>query len=112
MNIMYVTVTERTSEIGLRKALGANSKDIVNQFLVEALLITFWGWLIGVIFGLVIAWFLIYLAGNFGINLAFFFPWDGILVAVLFSLLSGFLFGYRPAKKASKLDPVEAIRKE
>lgn len=112
MNIMYVTVSERTPEIGLRKALGANSKDIVSQFLVEALLITFWGWLIGVIFGLIIAWLLIYLANNFGINLLFIFPWTGILVAVIFSLICGFLFGLRPAKKAAKLDPVEAIRKE
>jgi putative ABC transport system permease protein len=112
MNIMYVTVTERTPEIGLRKSLGANYKDIVSQFLVEALLITFWGWLIGVIFGLAIAWLLIYLANSFNISLIFVFPWDGVLVAILFSLLSGFLFGFRPAKKAAKLDPVEAIRTE
>jgi len=68
--------------------------------------------LIGVIFGLAIAWLLIYLANSFNISLIFVFPWDGVLVAILFSLLSGFLFGFRPAKKAAKLDPVEAIRTE
>ncbi len=112
MNIMYVTVSERTPEIGLRKALGANSKDIVSQFLVEALLITFWGWLIGVGLGLGIAWLLIYLANDFGIYLTFIFPWTGVLVAVIFSLICGFLFGFRPAKQAARLDPVEAIRTE
>jgi putative ABC transport system permease protein len=112
MNIMYVTVTERTPEIGLRKSLGANSKDIIYQFLIEALLITFWGWLLGVIFGLIVSWFLIYLANDFGINLIFIFPWQGVIVAVIFSIFCGFLFGIRPAKSASKLDPVEAIRTE
>ncbi len=112
MNIMYVTVSERTPEIGLRKSLGANSKDIIYQFLIEALLITFWGWLLGVIVGLAVSRALIYLANDFGINLIFIFPWQGIIVAVIFSIICGFLFGIRPAKAASKLDPVEAIRTE
>lgn len=112
MNIMYVTVSERTPEIGLRKSLGANSKDIIYQFLIEALLITFWGFLLGIIVGLAISWLLIYLANDFGVNLVFIFPWQGIIVAFIFSIICGFLFGIKPAKSASRLDPVEAIRKE
>lgn len=112
MNIMYVTVSERTSEIGLRKSLGATSKDIIYQFLIEALLVTFWGWLIGVLIGLAISQLLIYLANNFSLALVFIFPWQGVIIAFIFSILCGFIFGLRPAKSAAKLDPVEAMRSE
>lgn len=112
MNIMYVTVTERTPEIGLRKALGATKTDITWQFLIESLLITFWGWFLGVIFGLIGAYALVAVASNFGLNFSFTFPLQGILVSFAFSLLCGFLFGFQPAKRASLLDPVEALRSE
>ncbi len=112
MNIMYVTVTERTPEIGLRKALGAQKSDITWQFLIEAILITFWGWLLGIIIGVAGSYGLTILASNFGVNFSFVFPLDGIIVSFLFSLLCGFLFGFQPAKRASKLDPVEALRTE
>lgn len=112
MNIMYVTVSERTPEIGLRKALGATKSDITWQFLIESVLITFWGWFLGVIIGLLGSYGLTVLAASFGIRFAFIFPSQGILVSFIFSLLCGFLFGFQPAKRASKLDPVEALRAE
>lgn len=112
MNIMYVTVTERTPEIGLRKAMGATAKDVVRQFLIESLLITFWGWLLGVVFGLAVAYLLSLIAQYFGIDWYFIFPLSGVLASLGFSLVCGLLFGYRPAKQASKLDPVAALRTE
>lgn len=110
MNIMYVTVSERTPEIGLRKALGANYHDIVEQFLMEAMLITIWGFIIGTIVGLLLAWILSIVASHFGIEWSFIFPWLGIGTALIFSVICGLLFGLRPAQKAAKLDPVEALR--
>ncbi|HNW55742.1 MAG TPA: ABC transporter permease [bacterium] len=112
MNIMYVTVSERTPEIGLRKALGATYHDIVSQFLIESVLITFWGAIIGIVLGIVVAWLMSLLANHFGIVWNFSMPWSGILTALIFSLASGLLFGLSPAKKAAKLDPVEALRTE
>lgn len=109
MNIMYVTVSERTPEIGLRKALGATYRDIVSQFLIESVLITFWGAIIGVVFGLIIAWLMSLLANRFNIVWNFTIPWSGIVTALIFSLSCGLLFGLRPAQKAAKLDPVEAL---
>lgn len=112
MNIMYVTVTERTPEIGLRKALGATGSDITWQFLIESVLITFWGWFLGVIIGVAGSYGMALTAASFGINFAFIFPLEGIIISFIFSLLCGFLFGFQPARRASKLDPVEALRAE
>lgn len=112
MNIMYVTVTERTPEIGLRKALGATRRDVVWQFLIEALLITFWGWLLGVIIGVIASYLLTIVAQYLNIIWQFSFPWQGIGFSFLFSIICGLMFGYRPAKQAAKLDPVEALRTE
>lgn len=112
MNIMYVVVSERTKEIGLRKALGARKKEVVRQFLIEALLITFWGWFLGSILGLILSRVLIIVANNYGVNLEFIFPLSGLIVAFIFSISCGLIFGLKPAKKASKLDPVEAMRIE
>jgi putative ABC transport system permease protein len=112
MNIMYVTVTERTPEIGLRKAMGATAKDVVRQFLIESLLITFWGWLLGVVLGLLFSYLLTLVAQYFQIDWFFSLPLDGIVVSLLFSLACGLLFGYRPAKQAARLDPVTALRTE
>ena len=112
MNIMYVTVSERTPEIGLRKALGATEKDITLQFLVEAILITFWGWLIGVVFGLIVSVLLSYIANAFNLGWEYAFPFQGILVSLLFSITCGLLFGLRPARQAAKLDPITALRQE
>jgi len=112
MNIMYVTVSERTPEIGLRKALGATYRDIVSQFLVESILITIWGSLIGIIFGLIMAWILSLAANYVGLVWHFTIPWSGVITAIIFSLACGLLFGIRPAQKAAQLDPVEALRAE
>lgn len=112
MNIMYVTVSERTPEIGLRKALGAKKGDITWQFLIESVLITFWGWLLGVIFGLILAYILALIANRFGLNWKFIFPFQGIFISLLFSLGCGFLFGIKPAQQASRLDPITALRQE
>lgn len=112
LNIMYVTVTERTPEIGLRKALGANEKDITYQFLIESVLITFWGWILGIFFGVGGSFIIYKLALTYSLKIAFVFPFQGILISFIFSLVCGLLFGFRPAKRASKLDPVEALRAE
>lgn len=112
MNIMYVTVSERTPEIGLRKALGATYRDIVGQFLVEAVLITIWGSFIGILLGIILSWLLSLTANHFGIVWHFTMPWLGIVTAIIFALSCGLLFGLRPAQKAAKLDPVEALRAE
>lgn len=112
MNIMYVTVSERTPEIGLRKALGADSRDITWQFLIEAVLITFWGWILGAILGLLLAYVIALIANSFGLNWQFSFPLQGIVVSLIFSIGCGFLFGFRPARQASRLDPITALRQE
>ncbi len=112
MNIMYVTVTERTPEIGLRKAMGATKIDITWQFLIEALLITFWGWLLGTIFGVLISYLLSVIANYVGLSWSFIFPLQGILISFIFSIGCGLIFGWRPARQAAKLDPITALRVE
>ncbi len=112
MNIMYVTVTERTPEIGLRKALGATKSDIAYQFLFEAVMITFWGWLLGTIIGLLAAYGLSLVANYAGLSWNFSFPFQGVFISWIFSLGCGLLFGLRPARQASKLEPIVALRAE
>ncbi len=112
MNIMYVSVTERTFEIGLRKAVGAKNKDILLQFLSEAVLLTFLGGVFGIIFGVMIA-FLIYLvaiANNF--KWVFSIPISSIILSLGFSAFIGIVFGLYPAKRAANMDPIVALRKE
>jgi putative ABC transport system permease protein len=107
MNMMLTTVTERTREIGLRKAIGAKRKDINKQFLIEAIVLTFTGGLIGIILGSGIAFFINY----FGILQAA-VSIKSILLAFGVSALIGIIFGYYPAQRASKLNPIEALRYE
>lgn len=107
MNIMLVSVSERTKEIGLRKALGANNKAIRNQFLVESVVITELGGLIGIILGISLGNLVsIFTEGPFVI------PWLWISLAITVSLFVGLLSGLFPAIKASKLDPIESLRFE
>ncbi len=105
MNIMLVSVTERTREIGLRKALGATSKNIRNQFLLEAIVICQLGGLGGIILGL--------LLGNLvalGLGSGFIAPWNWIVMAFIVCIVVGLVAGLYPANRASKLDPIEALR--
>ena len=112
MNIMLVTVTERTSEIGLRKALGARKMDIMIQFLTESGLLS----LIGGILGIGLGWAFSFLIGNYaansGVPLVPVVQTETVLLATLFSTLVGLFFGWYPAQKAANMEPVEALRHE
>jgi putative ABC transport system permease protein len=112
LNVMYVTVSERTAEIGLRKAVGANYRAIMRQFLTESVIITVFGGLIGVVAGILASFGLYLVANYFGLEWAFSIPLRGVIVAVSFSLLFGIVFGIAPARRAARLDPVEAMRRE
>jgi len=112
MNVMYVAVVERTFEIGLRKAVGARSADIRNQFLLEAVIITLIGGIAGIILGYLLAIGFSYILFAFGFSIKFSVTASSILIAVGFSMATGIIFGFYPAYKASKLSPMEALRKE
>ncbi|MDD2702717.1 MAG: FtsX-like permease family protein, partial [Candidatus Omnitrophica bacterium] len=107
MNIMLVSVTERTREIGLRKAIGANNKDIMIQFLIEAVLMSFIGGVAGIILG-----------GGTSLLITIVSGWSvrvsapSVVLAAVFSLVVGVVFGLWPAKQASRLNPIEALRYE
>lgn len=107
MNIMLVTVTERTREIGLRKALGAKRKTIISQFLIEAIILTIVGGIIGMILGVIISYVL-----SIIISLPFTVSPMSILLAIGVSGGIGIIFGWYPAKKAAALQPIEALRYE
>lgn len=112
MNVMYVAVVERTFEIGLRKAVGATAADIRNQFLFEAVVITLLGGLVGIILGYLVAFAFSYVISLLGFSLEFSVTFSSIVLATGFSMATGIIFGYYPAWKASKLSPMEALRKE
>ncbi len=112
MNIMYVSVLERVFEIGLRKSLGAKNQDILWQFLLESLLLTIIGGIVGILLGALLA-FVVYIvatANNF--NWVYSIPVYSIFLSVGFSAFIGILFGLYPARKAARLNPIEALRRE
>lgn len=104
MNVMFVTVSERTREIGILKSIGAQKKDILLQFLIESVILSLLGGIIGIILGVSVT----LLLASFGATISPF----GILLGFGFSMLVGVVFGFYPALQASKLDPVEALRSE
>jgi putative ABC transport system permease protein len=107
MNIMLVSVTERTKEIGLRQAVGAKTNDILSQFLVEAVSLSLLGGCLGIAMGVLASFGISYFAGwNTLVSL------PSILAAFFFSALVGVFFGFYPARKAALLDPIEALRYE
>ena len=107
MNIMLVTVTERTREIGLRKALGAKKIVIITQFLIESIILTFAGGIIGIAIGILAS----YLITGFT-NSPFVISLNSIFLAFLVSAVIGILFGWYPAQKAANLQPIEVLRYE
>ncbi|MFZ2804444.1 MAG: ABC transporter permease [Patescibacteria group bacterium] len=112
MNIMYVAVTERTKEIGLRKSIGAKPADILSQFLVEAVVQTVLGGIIGIAIGIGLNWLGIQIINQFQGGWTFTLSESGILLGLTVSVGIGIVFGYFPARRAAKLSPIEALQKE
>jgi len=112
MNIMYVTVTERTKEIGLRKAIGANEKNLLGQFLVESIILTMSGGVVGIFIGSLFSGAVAAVALYLGYSWSFIISPGSVIVSVVVATSIGLFFGYFPARKAASLDPIEALRYE
>jgi putative ABC transport system permease protein len=112
MNIMLVSVTERTREIGLRKALGAHRRDIILQFLTESSLLSLLGGLLGIAFGWLLSFIIGQIAAANNTNFTPVIGLDAVALAVIFSAAVGLFFGIYPAMRAAQLEPVEALRHE
>lgn len=112
MNIMLVSVTERTREIGLRKALGATRRQVLNQFLFEAIALTLVGGIIGLFIGTMFSYLISIVIRLLDYNWDFVISISSVLVAIGISIIIGIIFGYYPAKRASDLSPIEALRYE
>jgi putative ABC transport system permease protein len=104
MNVMFVTVAERTKEIGVLKAIGAKQKDILTQFLLESIMLSITGGVLGILLGMSV----IPLLKDYGAIQSI----NGAILGFTFSVIVGIFFGFYPALKASKLDPVDALRSE
>lgn len=112
LNIMMVTVAERTREIGLRKAVGASKAAVRNQFLFEAGTLTLLGGIIGIIVGIIVSYLISLLMNKLGYDWAFVISLVSVVLAVGVSILTGVIFGLYPAFKAAKLNPIDALRYE
>lgn len=111
MNIMYVSVSERTFEIGLRKAVGAKKTQVLWQFLFEAIIVTLLGGVVGIAIGLFISWLVSFIAGQLGFSWSFVLPPESIAIAFGFCGAVGLIFGYYPAKQAAEMDVISALRR-
>jgi putative ABC transport system permease protein len=107
MNIMLVSVTERTREIGLRKAIGAKTTDILSQFMIEASVLSLTGGLIGIILG-ILSSFIVSKVSSWNTTIS----WTSIIYALGISVAVGLFFGIYPARRASQLNPITALRFE
>lgn len=107
MNIMLVSVIERTKEIGIRKAIGATNADIMIQFLMESIILTGLGGILGIIIGILLG-----LGIGFVVKIPPIFSTFSIVLSLIVSSLIGIVFGVTPAKKAAQLNPVDALRSE
>lgn len=112
MNIMYVVVTERTAEIGLKKALGARESDILNEFLIESIVVTILGGIIGIAGGSFLGWVVSVIATSAHLAWTFSVPFYAIAIGFGVSAVIGISFGVFPARSAAKMDPIEALRYE
>lgn len=112
MNIMYVSVTERIKEIGLRKAIGARRTDILGQFLVEAVILTSLGGVLGIVLGTGLSWLAIQIISHLQEGWTFAVSTRGIVLGLVVSAAIGIVFGYFPARRAAKMHPIDALRAE
>ena len=112
MNIMLASVQERTREIGLRKAVGARNKNIVTQFLTESLMITLFGGSVGIVLGVMLSYLVARIAQSMGYNWDFLISFPSIILGFIVSAGIVLIFGILPARRASRLDPIEALRYE
>jgi putative ABC transport system permease protein len=112
MNIMLIAVNQRVREVGLRKAIGAKNNDITIQFLIESASISFLGGVIGIIFGVLAAFLVALILPKFGYNWPFIISIQSIVIATVISIAIGIVFGLYPARKASRVSPMEALRYE
>jgi putative ABC transport system permease protein len=112
MNIMLVSVNERTREIGLRKAVGATNGHIIFQFIMEAVVITLIGGLIGICLGVSLSYIVSIVIQKLGYSYSFIVTWSSIVSAVTVSIIIGLIFGVYPARRAARLDPVESLSYE
>ncbi|MAF14152.1 MAG: hypothetical protein CMI53_04660 [Parcubacteria group bacterium] len=110
MNIMYVSVMERVYEIGLRKAVGASRKEILNQFLWEAIIITFFGAVIGIIVGVILSLIITFAAKSQGLDLQLIISFSSIVLSCGVAVMIGLVFGILPARTAAKMDVIQALR--
>lgn len=112
MNIMLVAVSERTREIGLRKAVGASNSDIMSQFLIESAVLTFIAGVLGVSSGIGLSWLIALVLENYQPDWTFIVTWESVVLAFGVSVMIGLVFGIYPARNASKMDPIVCLRME